>query len=108
MMDYALYSLVAAGALVTYLIRVSFLLAMGRGRVSPLVEEVLRYIPPAAFAALAVPAVLSPSGTLALGLDNLRLVAAVLALAAGMRTGSVMWTLATGMVALWALTILTG
>lgn len=108
MNEYVIYLLVVLGGLVTFAIRISFLFFLGRGRISPLLEDVLRYIPPAAFAALAVPAVLSPAGTINLGPDNLRLVAALAAVAVGIWTRNMVWMLVCGMAVLWTLTYLAG
>lgn len=55
-------------ALVTYATRVIPLLTL-RGAPSPRVERLLRYVPPAIFAALIVPALVAPNGRVALGLD---------------------------------------
>ncbi len=104
MNDYPVMLMVVLGGLGTYLIRISFLFILGNRMVSPMVENVLRYIPPAAFAALAVPAVIRPEGVVDIGPDNLKLVAAIVALAIGIRTRSVMWVLVSGMVSLWILT----
>ncbi len=104
MSDYPVILVVLLGGLGTYLVRISFLFILGNRMISPLVENVLRYIPPAAFAALAVPAVIRPEGVIDIGADNLKLVAAVVALAIGIRTRSVMWVLVSGMVSLWTLT----
>ncbi len=104
MSDYPVLLVVLVGGLGTYLVRVSFLFILGNRVVSPLVENILRYIPPAAFAALAIPAVVRPEGVIALGPDNLKLLAAVVALVVGYRTRSVMWVLVSGMGSLWLLT----
>lgn len=108
MSDYPFIWIVILGGLGTYLIRVSFLFVLGNRMVSPVVGTVLRYIPPAAFAALVFPAILRPEGVLEIGIDNLRLLAALIALAIGLATRNVTWVLVSGMVSLWTLTFVFG
>jgi branched-subunit amino acid transport protein len=103
-----IYLLVLAAGFGTYLIRLSFLLILGNREVSPVIRQALEYIPPAAFAALTLPAVLSPAGVVDLSLENLRLVAAVAAMLVGLWTRSITWVLASGLIALWALKYLFG
>ncbi|KAA3627183.1 MAG: AzlD domain-containing protein [Proteobacteria bacterium] len=97
------YLLVIAGGIATYLIRISFLFLLGNRMASSALENVLRYIPAAVLAALTLPAILSPAGTIDLGADNLRLPAAVAAFAVGLKTRSILWVLASGMGTLWVL-----
>ncbi|MDZ4135233.1 MAG: AzlD domain-containing protein [Paracoccaceae bacterium] len=85
----------------TYLIRFSFLGLLG-GRVLPdwLLTH-LRYVGVGVLPALVTPMVLWPAAT-AGAFDPLRLIAALIAIAAGMRFG-VIWSIVTGMGALWVL-----
>jgi branched-subunit amino acid transport protein len=108
MSDYPVFWIVVLGGLGTYLIRVSFLFILGNRVVSPMISNVLRYIPPAAFAALVFPAILRPEGVLEIGIDNLRLLAALIALAIGLATRNVVWVLVSGMLSLWTLTYVFG
>lgn len=97
------YLLVVIGGIATYLIRISFLFLLGNRMASSALENVLRYIPAAVLAALAVPAVLSPEGAVDISGHNLYLPAALVAFAVGIRTHSVLWVLASGMGTLWLL-----
>ena len=91
-------AIIAAG-LGTFAMRASFLLAARRlAEVPPPVQRVLRQIPPAALAALVLPAVVRPEGTL--DLLQPRLAAAVLATYVSWRTRSIALTLTVGMGAL--------
>ena len=86
----------------TYLMRASFLLAAHRlADVPESVQRVLRQIPPAALAALVVPALLRPEG----GLDlwQPELAAGGLAAVVSWKTRSAVATLAVGMGLLFAL-----
>jgi branched-subunit amino acid transport protein len=55
-------------ALATFATRFTPLLSM-RGAPDPRVERVLRYVPPAIFAALIVPGLLMPRGQLTIGIE---------------------------------------
>ena len=89
----------------TFAIRFSFLALFERtGSVPPRLRRPLRYVPPAVFAALVVPALVfggEGSGTAAV--TPLRLLAGVVAALVAWRTESVLWTIVSGMVALVAL-----
>lgn len=85
---------VAVGAFVT---RAVFLLPRRTWEPSPFAAEALRLIPAAAFAALAVPALVRPSG--AFELLNPGLIAGVLAAVVAWRTRSIAATIGVGLVA---------
>lgn len=86
----------------TFAMRASFLAAAGRlARVPPRVQRLLRQIPPAALAALVVPALVRPEG--AVDLLHPRFAAGALAAVVAWRTRSAALTLVVGMVALIAL-----
>ncbi len=92
--------------ILTFAIRLSFILALGRMEVPPLVLRALRYVPPAVLSAIIVPELVMPGGTLNLSLGNPRLLAGLLATAVAWLTKNVLLTIAAGMLALWALQIL--
>ncbi len=89
--------------LVTYLIRLSLIAAVGRIDVPPLVQRGLRFVPPAVLSAIIFPELLRPGGALDLSMGNLRLLAGLLATLVAWRTKNVLLTIAVGMVALWIL-----
>ncbi|PKN94917.1 MAG: branched-chain amino acid ABC transporter permease [Chloroflexi bacterium HGW-Chloroflexi-6] len=88
------------GAL-TFLTRLSFIGLFHRWRTPDLVKRALRYVPVAALTAIIVPEMLMADGILNLSLLNPRLLAGLLAIGVAMRTRSVTWTIAVGMVAFW-------
>ena len=91
-------AIVLAGA-GTYALRASFLVAARRlVDLPPLAERVLRQIPPAVLAALVVPALVRPEGSL--DLWQPQLLAGLVAAAVSWRTRNIALTLTTGLVVL--------
>lgn len=80
-------------AAVTYVLRAAPLLASAR-RIDVRNEHRLRYLPPALFAALIVPSLLAPAGTLQGGV---RLLAGLIGLVVGWRTRSIPVTIVAGL-----------
>lgn len=99
----AIWLTIAGVGLGSWLLRLSFIALWQRLRVPPLVDRALEYVPAAVLAALVVPALLRPEGVIDLTVDNLRLLAGVLAAAVAWFSRSVLATLVTGMGALWLL-----
>ena len=95
--------IMACMGIVTYLIRLSVIAAIGRFNVPPLVQRALRFVPPAVLSAIIFPELLRPGGTFDLSLGNLRLLAGVLAALVAWRTRNVLLTIGVGMAALWLL-----
>ncbi len=97
-------SIVLIGVL-TYLMRVAFI---GPSSLSlpPAVERALRFVPPAALAALVVPDMVSHNGALVLTLANPRLIAGVVAFLIAWRTRNIAATLIVGMGLFWLPTYL--
>jgi len=93
--------------IVTYAIRLSLILLLGRVEVPPVVRQALRLVPPAVLSAIIFPELLRPGGAFDLSLGNTRLLAGVLATLVAWRTKSVLLTIAVGMAALWILQTMT-
>lgn len=90
------WTVIVAAGLGTFAMRASFLAAAHRmTRVPPGAQRLLRQIPPAALAALVLPAFFRPEGSF--DVTQPRLVAGILATLVAWRTGSVALTLAAGM-----------
>jgi branched-subunit amino acid transport protein len=94
---------IAAMGIVTYVIRLSVIGAIGRIDIPPLVQRALRYVPPAVLSAIIFPELLRPAGLLDISPGNPRLVAGLLAIVVAWRTRNVLLTIAVGMAALWLL-----
>lgn len=95
------WAMIAGTALVTFLMRFSFLGTVNPHAMPERFRAALRFVPPAVLAAIVVPQVLIRDQAIHLGHDNPRLLAALVALVIARVSKSVVWTLIGGMVALW-------
>jgi branched-subunit amino acid transport protein len=98
-----LWLIILGMGIVTYAIRLSLIVLMGRVDVPVILLRALRLVPPAVFSAIIFPELLRPGGALDLSLSNTRLLAGSLAALVAWRTKSVLLTIGVGMVALWLL-----
>jgi len=96
----SLWVWVIAIGLLTYGLRLSFILLLGRWELPPTAARVLRFVPPAVLGALIGPALLAPAGALDLSPGNARLLAGLLAVAVAWRTRNALLTMVAGMGAL--------
>lgn len=103
MSPWMLLSVMAAAGLATYLIRLSFIAVEGKVRLPAWFRTALQFVPAAMLSALIAPDLLMRDGQLAIGLDNARLIAGVVAIAIAARTRSIGWTIAGGMATLLVL-----
>ena len=87
---------VMAGA-ATYLTRLSFIALEGKLRLPGWFRHALQFVPAAILTALITPDLLLRNGALALGFDNHRLLAAIVAVVVGAWSRSVGLTIAIGM-----------
>ncbi len=86
--------------LLTFGIRVSFMLFMGKVRILPMAQAALRFVPVAVLSALIAPALFLPRGSLDLSFGNIRLIAGIIAILVAWRTKNVLLTIVVGMVCL--------
>ena len=99
----SVWGVVVALGLATFGIRASFIYLFGRiDDVPERVTGALRFVPPAVFAALAVPSFLAPEGAVAV-VGNERLLAGIVAGAVAWYVDDVFATIFAGMAALWLL-----
>ncbi len=98
---------IAAG-LITYGIRLSFILLMDRMEIPLVVQRGLRFVPPAVLTAIIFPELFVQEGTLNLSPANARLLAGLLAAWVAWRTKNIVLTIAVGMAALLILQVLLG
>lgn len=102
-----LWLIIIGMGIVTYAIRLSLIVLLGRVEVPPLVQQALRFVPPAVLSAIVFPELLQPGGTLDISFGNARLFAGVLAALVAWRTKNVLLTIGVGMAALWILQTVT-
>ena len=101
-----LWVVMLGGMAVTIAIRLSFVALLPIERLPARLRDGLRYVPPAVLAALVLPALLRPDGSLDLTLGNVWLLAGALAALVAWRTGNIWLTILAGMAAVWALSAL--
>lgn len=87
----------------TYVTRLSFIGILGDKEIPTYIERPLRLVAPAAIAAIAIPELVAPAGTVDVSFDNLRLFAGLIAIVVAWKTRSIGWTIASGMTSLWLL-----
>lgn len=98
-----LWLVVIGMGLVTVAIRLSMILLSGRVKIPAIVQQGLKYVPPAVLSAIIVPEMLRPGGVLDVSFSNDRLLAGLVAMLVAWRTKNVLLTIGLGMVVLWVL-----
>jgi len=98
-----IWPVVLVGGLLTFLIRLSFILLIGQRQVPSWLQRSLRYVPPAVLTAIILPEMLVHGDHLDLSFGNARLLAGVLAALVAWRTRSAVLTILIGMIAVWLL-----
>lgn len=92
--------LIAGLAVASFVPRGAFILFLHRMPLPASVQRALRFVPAAVFAALVIPDIAVAGGALRLGLDNPKLVAALVAGPVAWRTRNTLATIVAGMAAL--------
>ena len=92
--------LIAAG-LMTYFIRLSFILTFNYFTIPVWLQRALRYVPPAVLAAIIFPEVFLQDGNLAVTFTNERIIAGLASILVAWKFRSVVLTVSTGMVVLY-------
>ena len=88
----------------TFLTRLSFIYMHEKWQPPEVVMRALRFVPVAALTAIFIPEMALQNGELVLSLENIRLVAGIIAILVAWRTKSALWTIGVGMVSFWMLT----
>ena len=89
--------------ILTYGLRLSFILVAGRFDLPVLIRRALNYAPPAVLLALIGPAILVRGGELALWASNERIWAGLVAALVAWSTRNILATILTGMATMWIL-----
>ncbi len=95
-------TIIASGG-VTYALRLSFIVLLGRVVLPEVLRRGLRFVPPAVLAAIILPELVLRQGHLDLAPANPRLLAGLLAGVIAWRTRNVLLTIGVGMAGLWLL-----
>ncbi len=96
------------GGLLTYAIRLSFIVVLGNMNVPDSIRRALRFVPAAVLSAIILPEMVRPGGQLNLSPANPRLLAGLIAGLVAWRTKNILLTIAVGMGALWLLQFIFG
>lgn len=91
------------GGLLTYATRLSFILLFGYIDIPIWLRRGLKFVPPSVLSALILPELLVHSGSLDISLNNLRLLAGVIAILVAWRTRNLWLTILSGMITLMIL-----
>jgi branched-subunit amino acid transport protein len=92
-------TMIVAG-IITYIIRLSFILLLEKIKVSEQIQRALSLVPPAVFSAIIFPDLFLKNGNLAIHLGNGRLISGLLAILVAWRTRNIVFTVLAGMIAL--------
>ena len=86
--------------LITYAIRLSFIILFENRDIPPNLQRWLRYVPQSVFAAIIFPEIFVQDGTLDISPGNPRLIAGIIAAVVAWRTKNVLLTILVGMATL--------
>ncbi len=92
-------TMIVAG-IITYIIRLSFILLLEKIQIAERVQRALSLVPPAVFSAIIFPDLFLREGDLAINLGNGRLIAGLLAILVAWRTKNIVLTVLVGMIVL--------
>lgn len=98
-----IWLVIVIAGVITFAIRLSFIVLIDHSTMPAIVVRALRFIPPAVLTAIIFPEMLMQSGKFDFSLGNLRLISGLLAAVVAWRTRNVVLTIVVGMVALWLL-----
>ena len=88
------------GGLITFGLRFSLIYLFGRFEVPETMRRALHYVPPAVLSAIIVPELLIRDGSVSLSLENIRLLAGVIAIITAWVSRNTLLTILIGMAAL--------
>jgi len=83
--------------ILTFGIRLSFIVILDRWQPPKLIERALRFVPLAVLSAIIAPELVLPGGTLDISLGNYRLLAGLVATLVAWKTKNIVWTIVAGM-----------
>ena len=99
----ALWMTILGAGAVTFALRLSFIVLLGRVGMPAYLAKALRFVPAAVLTAMVIPLLFYEDGALEVSLGNERLLAGLVAALIAWRTRNVLLTLGGGMATLWIL-----
>ncbi len=96
-----LWLIILGMGLVTFGIRLTPIVLLGRFEIPLLMQRALRFVPPAVLTAIFVPELLYRNNQVDVSLANARLLAGLIAIVVAWRTKNALITIGVGMIALW-------
>jgi branched-subunit amino acid transport protein len=103
MSDTHLWVVIVGSGIVTFLMRASFILFADPHKFPHGFRVALGFVPPAVLAAIVLPGLVSPDGSLDLSLDNPRWIAGLVAIGLALRIRNPLAAILAGMATLWLL-----
>ncbi|HEX4206177.1 MAG TPA: AzlD domain-containing protein [Ktedonobacteraceae bacterium] len=97
--------MILAIGVITYAIRLSFIVFFGKMEIPPRLLSILRFVPIAVLSAIILPQLFLPNNTITASLANPRWIAGILAVLVAWRTRNVLLTIVVGMLVLWIVQI---
>ncbi|HJS20994.1 MAG TPA: AzlD domain-containing protein [Anaerolineales bacterium] len=91
------------GGLITFALRFSFIYLFGRLHIPAVLRKALHYVPPAVFSALVFPELFLQDGALYLSLNNIRLIAGLVAVVVAGYSRNTLVTILAGLAVLFLL-----
>jgi branched-subunit amino acid transport protein len=91
---------IVACAIITFLIRVSFIAIFGKQEIPAWLQKALKYVPPSVLSVIACQSILFQGNQLDISLNNTRLIAGILAALVAWWTRNILITIIAGMAAL--------
>lgn len=104
--DLKMWIVIFGGGILTYLLRLSFIAFVPADRLPRAIRRALGFVPPAVLAGIAFPTLIIHEGRPLLTLSNHQLLAGAIAFVVGVFGRNPWVTIASGLLALWILSIL--
>lgn len=95
----SLWGIIVAAGLITFAIRLSFIVALERWNIPEWFRRALRFVPAAVLTAILVPELVSWNGSMDLSWRNPQIFAGLAAALVAWRTRSILFTIAVGLAA---------
>ena len=103
-----LWAIIIIGGILTFSIRLSFIILLDKIAVPNWFTRSLRFVPAAVLSAIILPELAAPNGSVDISSHNIQLIAGLVALGVAWRTKNVLLTILVGAVALIVLQLIIG